>query len=129
LLGTLLFFNATPKEKRIQVPVVAHYAVDEPGFKRETGILTGRQWIEGNSAEIFFTGEEAFGAMLEDIRNAEHSVTKETYNYWGEDIGVTFAEVLADACERNVRTHFLMDFVGSVMASPRQVQRNAGCGR
>lgn len=117
LLGSILFFNASPAEKRITESITAHYAVQDDGFRRETGLLTGREWVNGNSIEVFRTGEETFGAMLSDIRSAEYSINKETYNYWGEKAGMEFAEALSEAKNRGVETRFLMDFVGSVMAS------------
>ncbi len=116
LIGTLLFFNATPKEKRITQHMESSYSVEDSGFKRESGLLTGRGWVENNAVEVFTLGEETYSSMLEDINNAEKSILKETYNYFGEDIGNRFAEALSDAARRGVSTHFLMDFVGSATA-------------
>ncbi len=117
LLGTLLFFNATPKEKRVKEPIESSYTVKDEGFRIESGLLTGRQWVEHNDLQVFTRGEDTFSAMLEDIRNAEKSILKETYNFYGEEVGELFAEALAEASERGVNVHFLMDYVGSAIAS------------
>lgn len=128
VIATVLFFNATPIEKRVSVPIDASYAVTEPGFKLESGILTGRQWVGGNSIEVLDRGSEIFGAMLEEIESAEKSITKETFNFYGDDVGRPVAEALADAAIRGVNTHFLMDYIGSVPADGEffEIMEDAG---
>jgi cardiolipin synthase A/B len=122
LLGSILFFNATPKEKRITEPITAVYSVQDEGFVRETGVLTGSKWLEGNDIEVLDRGSDIFDTMLDEIRNSKYSITKETYNYWGEDVATLFAEALAEAAKRGVNVHFTMDFVGSVLATDEQLK-------
>ncbi|MCC5908075.1 MAG: hypothetical protein JJU13_17805 [Balneolaceae bacterium] len=122
IAGGILYFNATPKDKRVTEPVFADYSVDERGFLNESGLLIGRNWIGGNSIEILDDAETIFNTMLEEIRNAEYSITKETYNFWGEQAGTPFAEELAKAAERGVNVHFLMDYVGSRKATREQIR-------
>jgi cardiolipin synthase A/B len=121
LFGSIMFFNATPKEKRVTEPIAAAYAPGDEGFLHETGILTGRNWVHGNDIEILDRGTDIFGSMLSDISNAEVSITKETYNFWGEEVATPFAEALAEAAARGVNVHFIMDFVGSRAATSDQL--------
>jgi len=116
VIATVLFFVATPKEKRVTVPIETVFSVTDPGFKMESGILTGRQWVGGNNIEVLSSGLEIFGAMLEEIESAETSITKDTYNFWGDNVARPVAEALSDAALRGVNVHFLMDYVGSVSA-------------
>lgn len=113
VIATLLFFVATPNEKRVTVPINARYSVTDPGFKMESGILTGRQWVGGNRIEVLSRGSDIFGAMLQEIESAQKSITKETYNFWGDAVGRPVAQALADAAGRGLKVHFLMDYVGT----------------
>jgi cardiolipin synthase A/B len=122
IAGGILYFNATPIDKRVTEAIVADYAVDEGGFLKESGLLIGRSWVTGNGIEILDNGEEIFETMLDAIRSAEYSITKETYNFWGENTGTPIAEELARAAERGVKVHFLMDFVGSRNATRDQIR-------
>ena len=122
LIGTLFFFNATPEPKRITTPIEYTYSVSDPAFKTNSGILTGRSWVEGNDAIVLSRGEDIFSTMYEDIRNARNSISKETFVYRGEEVATTMARELADASGRGVNVHFIMDYVGSVEAASDQLK-------
>jgi len=128
LIGSILFFNATPKEKRVTEPIFSYYSVADGGFVRETGLLTGRNWVYGNYIEVIDNGEDIFDSMIGDIRSATKSITKETYNFWGEKVATTISEELAEAARRGVSVHFIMDFVGSRNATGEQldIMKEAG---
>ncbi len=128
LLGTLLFFNATPKEKRVTKPIQSTYSVTDPEFRRVSGIIAGRQWVDGNHIEILPRGKEVFASMLDDIRGAENSITKETFMFYGDEVADPFAVALAEAAERKVSVHFVMDYIGSAHATNEQldIMRDAG---
>jgi len=117
LLGTVLFFNATPKKKRVTEPIQTAYNVTDPEFKRISGIIAGRQWVDGNHIEVLQRGQDVFRAMLDDIKSAEKSITKETFVYFGDEVAAPFANALSEAARSDVNVHFLMDFVGSALAS------------
>ncbi len=128
LLGTVLFFNATPKEKRVKEQIRIAYSVSDPEFRRVSGIIAGRPWVEGNHIEILRRGEDVFEFMLADIREAEKSITKETFMFYGDEVADPVSDALAEAARRDVRVHFLMDYVGSVLASGEKLEtmRDAG---
>ncbi len=116
MIGSLLFFNATPVDIRVTEPVSVPYSVTDPQFMLESNQISGRAWTMGNQIEILKRGSEIFHAMYNDIGSAERSITKETYNFYGDDVGVPMAESLAEAAERGVKVNFLMDFIGSTPA-------------
>lgn len=107
---------------RLVKPIVSEYSVTDPGFKIESGIFSGRQWTEGNSIEVMMTGKQLFSAMLDDIGSAEKSISKETYEFWGEKIATPLTLALAEASARGVYTHVMMDYLGSVKATSKQLQ-------
>lgn len=121
LIGGILYFNATPKDKRITQPIFTEYNVTDAGFRQESGLLLGRNWVDGNRIEILDSGQDIFNSKIKAIRSAEKSITKETYNFWGDEIGTPLAEELAKAAKRGVKVHFLMDFVGSRKATSEQI--------
>lgn len=123
LTGAVLFFNAIPKEIRVLDSINAHYDVRDAGFQRESGLLTGREWVSGNSISVLENGEAIYSAMLDAIRSAEESVTFETYQFHDGKVGNKFAEALAGAADRGVRVHVIMDYVGSIDASEDQLER------
>ncbi len=51
--------------------------------------------------------------MLQDIDQAERSITVEAYIYWAGEIGITFAKAFAAAAQRGLKVKLLLDAVGS----------------
>ena len=95
--GSILFFNATPKDKRVTQPIKNSYKVTDPEFKRVSGIIAGRQWVDGNHIEIYKHGQDVFEMMLDEIQSAEKSITKETFVFMGENVATPFSAALAGA--------------------------------
>ncbi len=128
LIGSILFFNATPKEIRVTEQIQVTYSITDPEFRRVSGIIAGRQWVDGNHIEILARGKDVFASMLEDINRAEKSITKETFMFYGDETADPVAEALAEAARRNVSVHLVMDYVGSVLASGEKLEtmRDAG---
>ncbi|MBP3193771.1 phospholipase D-like domain-containing protein [Natronogracilivirga saccharolytica] len=120
--GTLFFFNATPESLRVTTPIGHSYSVNDPAFKTNSGILTGRQWVEGNDAMLLSRGKDIFNTMYEDIRNARNSISKETFVYSGEEVATTMAHELADASKRGADVHFIMDYLGSADVTTDQLK-------
>jgi hypothetical protein len=61
---TVLAMNFTTGEKEIQRSLEHRYAVDDPQFLRELGILLGPAIVGGNRIENLENGGEIFPAML-----------------------------------------------------------------
>jgi cardiolipin synthase A/B len=112
LLMLLLIYNLSSGRKRIEQMVQPDFSVADPQFTRAMGQLLGPPLLEGNRVTALINGDEIFGAMLEAIRNAGHSITFETYIYWSGEIGKKFADAFSERARAGVKVHVLLDFVG-----------------
>lgn len=113
LLAVIVFANLTGPEKRVQRVVEHRYAVTDPQFRREMGVMLGPPVVTGNRIHHLRNGEEIFPAMLQAIAAAEHTITFETYIYWSGDIGKRFSDALAQRARAGVRVHVTLDWLGS----------------
>ncbi|HVF17467.1 MAG TPA: phospholipase D-like domain-containing protein [Steroidobacteraceae bacterium] len=110
---TIITLNFLQPEKRIQQHIVHRYAIEDQQFRRELGLLLGPPLVDGNAALNLENGDEIFPSMLAAIREAQQSITFESYIYWSGNVGREFAEALAARASAGVNVHVLMDWVGS----------------
>jgi cardiolipin synthase len=124
-LGAL---NLKGPEKRIEEPVAHHAGVASPLFVRELSALLGPAIVAGNRIENLENGDAIFAAMLKDIAGARHSITMETFIYWSGKVGQRFADALSERARAGVRTHLLIDWIGSDQMKDELVDgmKNAG---
>ena len=113
LAGVLLAVNFMSGEKKIERRIERLYALDHPLFTHQLGVLLGPQFVDGNRATVLRNGDQIFPAMLAAIGSARRSISFETYIYWSGDIGREFAHALAERSRAGVKTHVLLDWVGS----------------
>ncbi|MES3015399.1 MAG: phospholipase D-like domain-containing protein [Pseudomonadota bacterium] len=113
LVGVLVAVNLMGAEKKIDRRIDKSYALDDPRFRHELGVLLGPAFTTGNRHQVLLNGDEIFPAMLAAIRSAEKSITFETYIYWSGDIGREFAAAIAERARHGVKVHVLLDWVGS----------------
>ena len=109
---TFVALNLVQAEKHVEQKIVHRHGVANPQFQRELGILLGPPIRGGNIVRNLENGAEIFPAMLKALRQAERSITFETYIYWSGEIGRKFAETLADRVRKGVKVHVLIDWVG-----------------
>jgi cardiolipin synthase A/B len=109
----LVVLNMLGAETKIERRMTRHYAVADPGFKHELGVLLGPRFVEGASYRALQNGDEIFPAMLAAIRGARTTITFETYIYWGGSVGSEFADALAERARNGVKVHVLIDWMGS----------------
>ncbi|MBC7957134.1 MAG: cardiolipin synthase B [Cytophagales bacterium] len=112
-VGILLAVNFMSGEKKLDRRIAHTYALEDPRFAHELGALLGPPFLPDNQATILLNGDKIFPSMLGAIEGARNSITFETYIYWSGDIGRRFASALSAAARRGVRTHVLLDWVGS----------------
>jgi cardiolipin synthase len=105
--------NFMTGEKEIQRSLEHRYAVDDPQFVRELGILLGPAIVAGNRIENLENGAEIFPAMLAAVKGAKQTISFETYIYWSGAVGKQFAEALEERARAGVKVHVLIDWVGS----------------
>ncbi|WP_256107028.1 phosphatidylserine/phosphatidylglycerophosphate/cardiolipin synthase family protein [Streptomyces sp. ODS05-4] len=82
-------------------------------IRRRLERLIGIAATEGNAVTPLVNGDRIFGAMLESIRSAEHTIDMMTFVYWKGDIARDFARALADRARSGVRVRLLLDGFGS----------------
>jgi cardiolipin synthase len=113
VLVGLLVSNFTGGETKIERHIERLYALDDPRFMHELGVLLGPPFLPGAQVHALLNGDAIFPPMLAAIRAARVSITFETYIYWSGDIGREFADALAERARQGVKVHVLLDWVGS----------------
>jgi cardiolipin synthase A/B len=126
--AVLIGVNFMSGEKKIERRIERSYALSDPRFGHELGVLLGPPFLPGNRHQALLNGEQIFPAMLEAIRGAQQSITFETYIYWSGEIGAEFAEALAERARRGVKVHVLLDWVGSAKVTERFVTDMVAAG-
>ena len=112
-LAVILGLNFVKPEKQIQKKVEHRYAVADPQFRREMGVLLGPAILPHNVVTDLQNGDEIFPAMLEGIRGAKKTISFETYIYWEGEIGRRFAAALSERAKAGVQVHVTIDWAGS----------------
>ncbi|MEE2023053.1 phospholipase D-like domain-containing protein [Alkalimonas sp. MEB004] len=123
-----MLFNAMPKPIRLQSLPTPDYGIADPRFQRSMGALLNYPLVEGNEVTVLRNGEAIYSAMIEAVDQAKHSVSFETYEFWGEDSAGALSDALVRAAERGVRVHALIDFIGSRSAAPEKFERMQAAG-
>ena len=125
---TLMVMNFAIGEKKIEGQLEVRYAIDDPQFVRSMSSLLGPPLLTGNSVRVLVNGDQIFPAMLKEIREAERTITFETYIYWSESIGKEFADALAERARAGVKVHVLLDWIGSVKMEQRYLDEMKRAG-
>lgn len=74
---------------------------------------------KGNHVRMLVNGEEAYPAMLEAIKEAEHRIWMTTYIFETNHTGTRFIDALGAARERGVDVRVIIDGVGEWYSRPR----------
>ena len=125
---TLLAVNFIGGEKKIERKVERLYAIDDPQFQHDLGVLLGPPFVGGTRAVALLNGDEIFPPMLAAIRAATSTITFESYIYWSGDIGREFADALAERARGGVKTLVLLDWVGSAKMDESLVEMLTSAG-
>ena len=81
--------------------------------------VTERPLLVGNQLELLVDGDEAYPAMIAEIREAKESISLTSYIFEAEGVGAELVDVLVDARARGVEVRVLVDDVGVRYARPR----------
>ena len=114
ILVAVLAMNFKTSEKTLERKIEHRYAVSDPQFRREMGVLLGPGIVPGNVVTDLENGAEIFPAMLSAIRGAQKTITFETYIYWSGDIGQKFADALSERARNGVKVKVMIDWAGSI---------------
>ncbi len=127
-LVVVIALNFATPTKQLERKIEHRYAVHDPQFRREMGVLLGPSILPGNHVTDLENGEEIFPAMLEAIRGAQHTITFETYIYWEGEVGQWFADALSERARAGVKVNVTIDWVGSSSMDQSQLQEMEDAG-
>ena len=127
-LAIVLAANFKTPEKALERKLEHRYAVADPQFRREMGVMLGPGITAGNKVTDLQNGDQIFPAMLAAIRAAQHTITLETYIYWSGEVGRQFAEALSERARNGVAVKVMVDWAGSIKMEDALIQtmRDAG---
>ena len=128
LAGLLLLVNLVPESRRVREPVVVDYGIGDSRFLLTSDAILQQPIVFGNHIDVLQDGDEILGAMLEAIHGARHSVTFETFMFWGEWFAGRVADAMADAAGRGVSVHAIIDYVGAFRADSDIIDRMERAG-
>lgn len=128
IVAGLLVLNFMPNEKQIETQLTRQYDTNDPQFRRSLGVLLGPPLVEGNKVEVLLNGDQIFPAMLKAIREAQRTITFETYIYWSGSIGREFTEALSERARAGVKVHVLLDWIGSMKIGEAEMAQMRSAG-
>jgi cardiolipin synthase len=127
-LLVILGLNFATPEKQLERKIENRYAVADPQFRREMGVLLGPAIISGNTIQDLQNGDEIFPAMLEAIASAKKTISFETYIYWEGQVGKRFADALSERAKAGVKVHVTIDWAGSYSMEDDQLKEMEDAG-
>lgn len=80
----------------------------------------GAPLISGNMVRLLRDARENYPAWIEAIASARRTIHFETYIIHRDDVGLQFAEALAEKARQGVRVRLLYDWLGSFSVSLRR---------
>ncbi len=122
-IAVVVLLNFISGEKKIDKRIEPLYAISDPQFLRSMGNLLGPSLLPGNRVGGLRNGREIFPAMLAAIRQAQRTITFETYIYWSGEIGREFVDALTERSKAGVKVHVLLDWVGSIKMDGELIQQ------
>ncbi|MBL8261077.1 MAG: cardiolipin synthase B [Xanthomonadaceae bacterium] len=128
LIAIVVAMNFATPEKKLERRIGHIYAVRDPQFRREMGVMLGPGLMAGNDVTDLQNGDEIFPAMLDAIRSSQRSITFETYIYWSGEVGRQFADALSERARAGVKVSVLIDWLGSVKMDDALLQQMKDAG-
>ncbi len=104
------------------------YAIADPQFRREMGVLLGPAIAPGNRITDLENGEQIFPAMLAAICSAQKTITFETYIYWSGEIGKKFSDAFSDRARAGVQVRITIDWLGGAKLDKAQLAQMKRAG-
>ncbi len=70
-------------------------------------------YTQDNEIELFFWGKDKFQSLIQDLKEAKHSIDIQYYIFHDDDLGKQILRILEKKAKEGVRVRFLYDGVGS----------------
>ena len=128
VISVLIVTNFVTGEKKIERKLLKHYSINDPQFSRSVSALLGPAFVDGNEVKVLINGDKIFPEMLKAIRGAKHTITFETFIYWGDSVGEEFANALAERAGSGINVHILLDWLGSVKMEQKLLNKMISAG-
>jgi cardiolipin synthase len=94
-------------------PIDRTAQIGTPAFKSAISKTTGAEWIHANRIESLVNGNGFYPPMLKAIREAEKTITFETYAFVNGHAAVLFTKAFCERARAGVKIHVILDKVGS----------------
>ena len=127
-LVVVVAINVLSAEHQTERELSSLAAVGDPEFARAAGVLFGSPLVAGNEVTPLYNGRQIFSAMLDEIRQAQKSITFETYIYWSGAVGAAFTKALVERADAGVKIHLIIDAVGSAKMDATQLREMTAAG-
>lgn len=85
---------------------------------RMSHAVTRRPLVGGNTVTLLKNGEQAYPAMLDTIKNSQHSLFLSTYIFETNQTGRQFIAALTQAARRGVDVRVIIDGIGEWYSFP-----------
>lgn len=127
-LGHLPAFNPVPGRMDRPPPKALTGPVEAAGFVSISDQVAVRPLVPGNAIQSYYSGNDAYADMQDDIKRAQRSVMLASYIFRSDATGRQFVKVLKDAADRGVSVWVLVDGAGKLYSLPwvTRVLKNAG---
>lgn len=97
-------------------------------FIDSVGPLLGATFSRGNDVQTLVNGDEFFPAMLKAIREAEHTITLETYIWSSGNASDQFIDALTERARAGVQVRVIVDGMGSLKFKDEDKERLRSAG-
>lgn len=116
------------RPRKLKHKVEHKYAISDPQFRLEMGVLLGPALTSGNHVTDLENGEQIFPAMLDAIHAAQKTVTFETYIYWSGEIGRQFSNAFSERARAGVKVNITIDWHGGAKLDKAQLEEMKQAG-
>jgi cardiolipin synthase len=100
--------------KILQEPIVIDYGPVDPPFASAMGPIVGAEFVAGNKVELLVNGDQFFPSMLRAIKEAQKTITLETYIWTPGKVSEDFIFALMERSRAGVKVHVLVDGMGTL---------------
>ena len=125
----VLAYLTTPAALPPRYGLSHEFDIESPEFLTTIAGASSTPFVDGNAIELLNNGDEFYPSMLDAINSARVSITIEAYIYWAGEIGLQFAQALAERCRSGVTVKILLDAIGSASIGKEILQtlQDGGC--
>ena len=111
MLGAYFWFTSA---KIIQEPITIDYGPADPPFPSAMGPIVGAEFVDGNKVRLLVNGDQFFPDMIAAIKQAQKTITLETYIWTPGKVSEDFIFALMERARAGVKVHVLVDGMGTL---------------